>query len=157
MTGDAPLKGYRLVRREHADTAFSGYGAFKFGGRWNSVGRTCVYLAEHESLAMLEVLVHANAAEILEQFALFEIELLPDLVLMGSNLPANWRSYPAPHSTVAYGDQWLESQTSLGLKLPSAIVPREWNYLLNADHPGFKAALQTVKELPFSFDPRLKT
>lgn len=150
------IKGYRLVKRQHAETAFTGYGSAKFGGRWNSPGQYCVYLSDSESLAMLEVLVHTNAQEILKEYALFEIELRSELVLLGANIPQNWREYPAPHSTATYGDKWLESKTSLGLKLPSVVVPRQWNYLLNVEHPDFADAVATVTELRFAFDPRLK-
>lgn len=156
MTESVPLKGYRLVKRKFADTAFTGLGALKFGGRWNSPGNACVYLAECESLAMLEVLVHVGQAELLESFALFEIALDPQSVLLGQDLPENWNHAPAPRAAALYGDQWLLSGASLALKLPSSVVPRQSNYLLNVDHPDFKAALLTVTELTFSFDARLK-
>jgi RES domain-containing protein len=144
-----------LVKRKFADTAFSGYGSSKFGGRWNSPGNSCVYLAECESLAMLEVLVHINKTELLDAFVLFEIELEAEDVMLATNLPSDWRADPSPRSAALYGDQWLLSGQSLALKLPSTIVPRQCNYLLNIDHPGFRACVKTSKMLEFSFDHRL--
>jgi RES domain-containing protein len=151
-----PIKGYRLVKRKYAETAFSGYGALKFGGRWNSQGQACVYLAECESLAMLEVLVHVNQVELLDEFALYQIDLDPESIMLGTALPKNWHDSPAPRSSALYGDQWLRSAVSLGLKLPSTIVPRQWNYLINVAHVDFEKAIKTVTELPFCFDSRLK-
>jgi RES domain-containing protein len=155
MSVAAPLKGYRLVKRKFADMAFSGYGSSKFGGRWNSPGNSCVYLAECESLAMLEVLVHVNKTELLDEFVLFEIELEAKDVMLATTLPSDWQADPAPRSAALYGDQWLLSKQSLALKVPSTIVPRQWNYLLNIDHLEFKRCLQTSKILEFSFDHRL--
>lgn len=155
MSVAVPLRGYRLIKRKFVDTAFSGYGALKFGGRWNSPGNGCVYLAECESLAMLEVLVHVSKTELLDDFVLFEIELEADDVMLATNLPHDWQGSPAPRSAALYGDQWLLSNQSLALKLPSTIVPRQWNYLLNIDHPDFKRSVKTARELEFSFDHRL--
>ena len=54
---------YRIVKTKWAETAFDGEGARLFGGRWNSKGQSCVYLAGSESLAILEILVHLDNSD----------------------------------------------------------------------------------------------
>ena len=54
------LEAWRIVKSKHADTAFSGEGAARFGGRWNSRGVAVVYTSATRSLAALETLVHLN-------------------------------------------------------------------------------------------------
>jgi RES domain-containing protein len=41
------------------------------------------------------------------------------------------------------------------LAVPSAVVPREWNYLLNPEHEKFSQVVKRVENLPFLVDARL--
>lgn len=150
---------YRIVKHKHAATPFDGEGARRFGGRWNSEGRRCVYLASSEPLAILEILVHLENEQLLDAYRLFTIDIPSDqiMTLDSSSLPADWQAEPAPASTADIGDEWLESQVSLALSVPSTVVPRERNCIVNAEHPAMQTALKTVKELPLKLDPRLKT
>jgi len=59
------------------------------------------------------------------------------LELSGSDLPEDWNSRPVSPSTQAIGDQWIKERTSAVLKVPSIVVPDEYNYLLNPAHPDF--------------------
>ena len=83
------LHAWRIVKSKLAATAFSGEGARKFGGRWNSPGTPVVYLAGSTSLAILEMLVRLNAPELLKRYAVFEVTFSPDLshTLNPSSLP----------------------------------------------------------------------
>jgi RES domain-containing protein len=148
---------YRLIKKKWLDLAFDGEGARLYGGRWNSKGQPCVYLAASESLAMLEVMVHLEDYSLLRHYSLLEIPL-PEasiLHLPAKNLPADWRDEPAPPSTAGLGDGWLQSVQSLALAVPSVIVPRELNYLLNPSHPDFIRVAQKAKEVDFLPDERL--
>ena len=149
--------GYRLVKRKWSESAFDGEGAKRYGGRWNSRGRRCVYLASSESLAILEVMVHLDDYRQLESYALFQLEWHESqmMALDASALPSNWRVDPAPPETAAIGDEWLASGASLALSVPSVIVPREQNYLLNCEHPAFSHTIEQAKRLEFSPDSRL--
>tara|TARA_B100000378_G_scaffold71776_1_gene55127 strand:- start:2917 stop:3381 length:465 start_codon:yes stop_codon:yes gene_type:complete len=151
------ISAYRLVKRKWLDTAFDGEGARRFGGRWNSRGKSCVYLAGSESLAMLEVMVHLDDYSLLRHYALLEVPLPGDQVLRLSEgaLPGDWRDEPAPPSTAELGDEWLDGQSSVVLAVPSVVVPREWNYLLNAGHPDFERLAAGARELNFKPDGRL--
>lgn len=151
------VSGYRLVKRKWRHTAFDGEGARLFGGRWNSKGNACVYLAGSESLAMLEVMVHIEDYALLEKYTLIEISLHEDdLMQLSKNAwPTDWRVDPAPSSTAVIGDSWLASQSSLALAIPSVVVPRETNYLLNPWHPDFVDRVAGAREVDFIPDRRL--
>lgn len=152
------LYGYRLVKKKWAREAFTGEGARLFGGRWNSRGYPCVYLAGSESLAMLEVMVHLDAHALLRQYRLFRVAI-PDTELdhlAKGDLPDNWRDELAPEETALLGNRWLEEEPAgLALSVPSVIVPRELNYLLNPGHPDFQDLVGQAEELDFDPDPRL--
>lgn len=151
------VRGYRLAKRKWLQSAFDGEGARLFGGRWNSKGKACVYLASAESLAMLEVMVHLDDYRLLEHYALLEVTF-PEEALMrlpADSLPADWMEEPAPASTAEIGDGWLDSKSSLALAVPSVVVPRETNYLINPGHPDFQALADSAREVPFTPDKRL--
>lgn len=151
------VHAYRLIKRKYQDSAFDGEGARLFGGRWNSPGKACVYLASSESLALLETMVHLNDHRLLRHYVLLRVSLPGDSVLrLGeSSLPNNWREMPPPAETADLGDGWLESARSLALTLPSVVVPREANYLLNPAHADFQRTVSTAERLLFAPDPRL--
>ena len=148
---------YRLVKRKYQDTAFDGEGARLYGGRWNSPGRACVYVASSESLALLEIMVHLESYRLLDAYALLRLTL-PTVSILSvgvEDLPDNWQEAPAPSETAELGDGWLTSGQSLALALPSVVAPREFNYMLNPGHPLFDPIVAAAEPLPFKPDPRL--
>ncbi|OJA05935.1 RES family NAD+ phosphorylase [Halomonas sp. QHL1] len=151
------ITAYRLIKRKYQDNAFDGEGARVYGGRWNSPGNACVYVASSESLALLEIMVHLESYRLLNAYALLRVTL-PAESIMGvgaEDLPENWQEAPAPAETAELGDGWLASGQSLALALPSVVVPRELNYMLNPAHPLFDQIIATAEALPFQPDPRL--
>lgn len=151
------IRAYRLVKRKWRQAAFDGEGARLYGGRWNSKGKACVYLAGSASLAMLEVMVHLDDYQLLEHYTLLEVVLQKSTVMSLSteSLPKDWAVEPAPASTAEIGDNWLESQSSLALAVPSAVVPRERNYLINLQHAHFQALVDSATEIAFTPDKHL--
>ncbi|MCQ3016057.1 RES family NAD+ phosphorylase [Pseudomonas tremae] len=149
---------YRLVKRKWLAQAFDGEGAKLYGGRWNSKGNACVYCAGSESLALLEILVHLNNASVARHYAMLELQIAEEHILNArpDTLPPDWREEPAPPASASFGDAWLASGQSLALAVPSVIIPREYNYLLNVQHPEFQAVVATARTLEFEVDPRLK-
>ena len=136
---------WRLCRASHA--ALDGEGARRFGGRWNSLGRRVVYLADHPALAVLEVVVHLDVP----------VEDLPDDYVM---LRVGWPDDMAAAmlqsagDSCAVGDAWLDAGHTAFAWVPSAIVPQAQNILLNPLHVA--AAQARVQEtVTFRFDPRL--
>jgi RES domain-containing protein len=150
------LTAWRITKRKHAKAAFSGSGARKYGGRWNSPGIAVVYVAQNQSLAMLEMVVHLDNAELLSKYVLIGVEI--DDWFIGnielSRLPRNWRADPAPTSLRTIGDEWVVSGASVALQIPSTLVPAENNFLLNPLHPDFRK-LRIGSPISFRFDPRL--
>ncbi|WP_280564166.1 RES family NAD+ phosphorylase [Chromohalobacter sp. 48-RD10] len=149
--------GYRLVKRKWLKSAFDGEGVRLFGGRWNSKGKACVYLASSQSLAMLEVMLHLDDYRLLESYALLEVNFHSNalMYLPEDGLRDDWMVEPASASTAEIGDSWLESHSSLVLAVPSVVVPRETNYLVNPDHADFQALVNGAKEVVFSPDKHL--
>jgi RES domain-containing protein len=150
------LGAWRIVKACHAGGAFSGTAAKTFGGRWNSPGTAVVYLAGSMSLAMLEMLVHLQAHELLKRYVLFEAtfdDTLARLVDL-KKLPRTWRKSPPSAAVQRIGDEWASGMFSAVLRIPSVIVSTEWNYVLNPAHRDFgKIALGPRKAI--QFDPRL--
>jgi len=144
------------VQEQRAATAFTGEGAAKSGGRWNSRGVVLVYTSCTKSLATLESLVHLNPPVAFKYVAIpakFDDALVE--VFRAKDLPAEWRTEPSPPSTKAIGDDWAKAARSAVLALPS-VITGQTNYLLNPAHPGFKK-ISIGKPDPFVFDPRLLT
>jgi RES domain-containing protein len=150
------ITAWRVVKKKHRPSVFTGEGARRFGGRWNSKGVAIIYASASPSLAVLEILVHLQSHEILEAYLLAGISFDEALVdnLPAAKLPANWRKDPAPISLRILGDQWALGGSSAILRMPSVIINSESNYLLNPAHPDFAKCVRK-KAKPFRFDSRL--
>jgi len=132
----------------------SGLGGLRAAGRWHSQGRRIVYLADHPSSALLEMLVHLDRSLIPSTYQLLRIDAPADVAIEAvdhGTLSANWRTNPIASRQI--GDQWLDQSSSALLRVPSAIGQGQ-NYLLNPAH--LDAARVVVAEtLRAPFDPRL--
>ena len=150
------LTAWRIVKRRHARTAFDGEGARLYGGRWTSPGRRAVYTSATIALATLEMLVHLDSVELLAAYTLFEVSFSDDLVqrLDRKRLPATWKTFPAPAELRALGDAWLDAGRRPILRVPSAIVGVEFNYVLNPDHKQFRR-ITIGPAQPYRIDLRL--
>ncbi|HZY37635.1 MAG TPA: RES family NAD+ phosphorylase [Mucilaginibacter sp.] len=134
----------------------SGTGTRIFGGRWSSKGKPGVYLASSRALAVLEVLVHLQPLFIPDNFCLLEIDVPMDSIeqVDTGNLPSNWKDVSPPIEVKKIGDNFLHEKKHLILQLPSAIVPAEFNFLVNPLHKDMKK-VKMLRQEPFSFDERL--
>jgi len=146
---------WRLTKTKHLATAWDGEGARRTGGRWNSVGTAVVYTSGSLSLALTETLVHLPAG-VLPAYTAIPIEFDDSLVtvLKAKDVPTGWTRDPPPPSTQARGDAWVASARSAVLRVPSVVVPVEFNYVFNPSHPDFARA-RIGTPTPFPFDPRL--
>ena len=146
--------GWRIDRPRRA--AFSGEGARRFGGRWNSPGVAVVYLSEYQSLAALEIFVHLRPLLPRDKFLAYRVEWDDALMeqLPAKSLPVDWRASPAGPATMSLGDEWVRAAHTAVLAVPSTIVPAERNFLLNPAHPDFPQ-LRIEKPIDFVFDPRI--
>ena len=150
------VKAWRIVKSKNATSAFTGEGARISGGRWNSPGFAVVYTAQTASLAMLEMLVHLQSRELLRRYVLFEVTFDEALVtaVATKDLPGTWKMSPPSAQGQCLGDAWVLGGSSAVLKLPSVIVPDEFNYLLNPSHGDF-AKITIGPKQPVEFDHRL--
>lgn len=145
---------YRITNAKYADD-LSGNGARLYGGRWNSEGKPMVYLASSRSLAVLESLAHLVPTNIPNDFLILNIEVPDDFLEIPENvLPDNWNEYPEQHIVKQIGNSFLQRNEHLLLKVPSALVPEEFNYLLNPLHPK-ATKVKIINKAPFRFDDRL--
>ena len=147
---------WRIVKTKYLNEAFDGEGARLYGGRWNSPGNRAVYVAEHASQAILEVLVHLESSSALSAYSLVKVEFDESLIeeLANEELPPNWRRSPPPLEVQSIGDRWIDEARSVVLKVPSAVLPIESAYLFNPRHPEFES-IRISAPMPFSFDKRL--
>lgn len=151
------ILAWRLCASYREPWAFSGDGAARRAGRWNMPGIRLVYCAESRSLAALEVLVHADETS---HLAAINWICLPavvpaELVECPKEFPRSWRQYPHATETQIFGGQWVREMRSVALRVPSAVVAGEFNYLFNPAHPDFKH-VKIGKAEPFTFDPRIQ-
>ena len=149
------IKLFRISTSEHIDD-ITGAGAKIYGGRWNHTGYPVVYTSGSISLAALEFLVHVPMALAPENLSIVEINIQENVKresIKESHLPSSWRDYPAPEQLANIGTNWIKSKSSLLLDIPSAVVDKEVNTLINPLHPDMKHVNVAIVE-KFSFDSR---
>lgn len=144
---------YRITSKKWANKlSGSGYAA-----RWNPKGTFVIYSAESRALACLENLVHRSGEGLNKIFSLVEIEITDDASVESievDSLPNEWHSMTKYGYCQSIGEKWIDSQSSLLLRVPSSIIDDEFNLLINPHHPEFpKVSIKTIRE--FSFDERL--
>ena len=134
---------------------FDGEGARLYGGRWNNAGVPAVYAAGACSLALLEVLVHVPDLVLLQGYVVYRAEIPDDLILDVAieELPKNWKQPGLVPDLRRLGDEWMRARASVALRVPSAIVPVEFNYVLNPRHPEYELITFGPRE-PLPVDPR---
>jgi RES domain-containing protein len=147
---------WRILRASRANTAFTGEGPWRYGGRWNSPGVHVIYVSEHQSTAAFEVFANRVPFILGEKYKAFHLQWPDSLteIFPVKKLPTNWRITPPPAETKEIGDQWVRERNSAVLALPSAISPADTNFLLNPEHPDFRR-IRIAAPIDFDFDPRL--
>ncbi len=146
---------YRIAKCSYAGE-LSGEGARLYGGRWNSIGQPMVYMASSPSLAVLEMLVHLPPAIFPSNFCLSEFDIPDNSILTADNasLPYDWQDISPPIALKRLGDAFLKQNKYLLMKVPSVVVPQEFNYLFNPLHAD-AGKVKLIEKKPFSFDARL--
>ncbi len=147
---------YRLTAARYAGD-LSGEGAGRYGGRWNSKGVRMIYTSGSMALSMCELAVHLPLGILPGDYMMTGL-LLPDDTgikeLNKNELPVNWFQLPFHHATQKVGDDFIQEMRWAVLKVPSALVRKEFNFLLNPLHPEFGRIGIAMTE-PFTFDPRM--
>lgn len=151
------MRIWRICRKPFARTPFDGRGGLIVAGRWHTPRRLVAYASESLALASLEVLVHCDVDLLPSDLVAVELEV-PTKVKIGDvklkDLPRTWRKHPGPRRLQEIGNDWLDRGTTAVLRVPSALVPTESNYLVNPAHGDF-SELRVVRRLKFNFDERI--
>ena len=154
------MRIWRLCRAPYAAEAFSGEGARRFGGRWNSRGVPMVHASTSLALAAIELFVHLEPGQAPRDLV-FLSAILPEgeptRTIEASELPPEWWTDDAAGgagTTRDFGDAWIQARSSLALMVPSVPIRVEWNVLVNPLHPRMKD-LQVDPPQPFVFDAHM--
>lgn len=132
----------------------SGEGAKINGGRWNSPGIAGLYTSQYISLCILEILARTNKHIMPQDYRLVTIELPDELIteIELKKLKPDWNIHF--QYTQWIGEEFLKSNQSLALKIPSAIVPQEHNFLVNPANKNFKK-IKIIATEALELDKRL--
>ncbi len=147
---------YRISKTKYAEDLM-GEGARLFGGRWNNKTVSCVYTSESRALAILEYSVNVNIDDVPRALSIISIEVPVKGIhtIQEKDLPGDWRASPAPSSTKTFGSKILSAAKDAVVKIPSVVIPDEFNYLLNPLHPQSKQ-FRIINIRDFVYDVRLK-
>lgn len=151
------MQAWRLTRRPFAD--LSGSGGLYAAGRWHARGRPVLYAGLTPAVCLLEFLVNAELVPDLlpDDLVLLRLDVPADLPLTrldAADLPPDWRSLDGRAACRAAGEAWLDGGETVGLLVPSAVLPQETNLILNPRHPRM-AAVRIAAIETFAFDSRL--
>jgi RES domain-containing protein len=153
------MRVFRVEREKYLPTTLKGQGAaLSEGFRWNSRNTHLVYCSESRALATLEVAVHLDLSEDLPNDRYFvEIDIPDDIQILElalADMPDNWDAKPPALETQYIGDDFVKGGQAAILKVPSCIVPLEFNYLINPNHPD-ASRIKVVAATPMKFDGRI--
>lgn len=127
--------------------------------RWNADRQYVVYTGSSRSLATLELVVHRGAIQMTKNYRVMVIRVPEEDYLVQQvhirELPANWRAMAAYPTLQRIGSDWYTGKRSLLLRVPSAIIVQEYNYLINVTHPDFPAMVKLVRTEDYFWDGRL--
>jgi RES domain-containing protein len=128
-----------------------------YGGRWNEPGVAAVYCSSSLALAALETLAHMEQRDLPAGLVSIRADIPTGIgvdQLELSKLPRNWRRYPAPVAVRRLGMDWLKAGLTAVLRVPSALISEEYNYLVNPSHPD-ASKIVVYPAVPFRFDIRI--
>ena len=144
---------YRLSHAKYANSLSSSGAA----NRWNKAFQFVIYCSENISLCALELLAHTNGIRPAGDFKIMEIEIIKPVRTKSvdvSALPENWHQLQSYAHTQIIGSDWYDSKSSLCLKIPSAIIQSEYNYIINTQHPDFANKVKLARTRDFFWDSR---
>lgn len=151
---------FRIEREKYLETTLNGVGAsMSKGFRWNSFNTKLIYTAESRALATLEVSVHLDLSQDLPSDRFYVAIEIPDnltiLEVKVEDLAEDWDAKPPTFITQTIGDDFVNYNEAAVLKVPSSIVPQEYNYLINPQHKD-ASKIKVIEVTNMVFDFRLK-
>lgn len=143
---------YRLAQEQYAHLRASG-----IPNRWNRAEQYVLYASESVSLCALELLAHTSGTRPSGTFKIMSINVDDSAKILEidtKTLPSDWQRLSAYHLTQKMGSEWYDAMECLLLKIPSAIVPTEWNYAINTRHEDFSRLVGLQGTVDFFWDHR---
>lgn len=149
------MEVYRISGKKYSNN-LSGLGAFLNGGRWNKKGQFALYTSLQISLSCLEVLVHLHPEIATPELDLVTIQV-PDqsiLEIDPTKLHKDWFRKNGIRKCREIGSSWINDNEHLTIKVPSSIIPQEFNYVINPQHELYRE-VRIIDITDFSLDDRL--
>ncbi|MEK6481954.1 RES family NAD+ phosphorylase [Catalinimonas sp. 4WD22] len=144
---------YRIIFAKYAESKFAPGDA----GRWNEEGQRVLYTSTSPALAMSETMAHRLGQGFLSAgYSLITFEVDDNIAIeeiKRSQLPEDWRLYSSYSISQPLGSAWFKRQETLLLRVPSAVVPNDYNVVVNATHPDYDL-LKEISREAFPFDDR---
>lgn len=149
------MEVFRISKADYASSLMASGTA----NRWNLRGQQVIYTGASRARSTLELMVHKGSVSPSAIYRVMVISIADEDYLYGqvrlNELPARWRSFESYSQLQKIGSTWIKSQESLILKVPSAVIPHEYNYILNKEHPDFDKKVQLVRPEEYFWDSRL--
>ncbi len=149
------MEVFRISAAQYAEQLTSSGNA----NRWNQSGQSVIYTGSSRSLSTLELVVHRSAIKPTITYKVMVLSIADDDRLINqiktNDLPINWRSMIHYPDLQRLGSDWYTSQSALVLKVPSAVIPQEFNYVINLKHPDFEKHVKLIRTEPYFWDDRL--
>lgn len=149
------METFRISRKKYSSKLLSSGKA----NRWNKDGESVIYTGSSRSLSTLELVVHRNQISPTNEFVVMVISIADEDNLFDQikikDLPKNWRSRKAYSALQQIGSLWYNSKRTLVLKIPSAIITNEYNYIINTKHPDFEKKVKLTRSEDYFWDKRL--
>ncbi len=109
-------------------------------GRWNSLGKKVIYAAESIPMAFLENMIRRQGVGFNSDFKIMVIEISDKILISEIDVPKlkdGWRDFNDYSKCQPLGDKWYNSGKTMVLKVPSAMLPESFNYVINSEHSDF--------------------
>jgi RES domain-containing protein len=116
-----------------------------------------IYAASSLALCALEVLA-SRGSELPQDLIAVKIELpddIPSSTVTTEDLAPDWWKLQNLARTREIGSDWVRKLKTAVLKVPSAVIRQECNYILNPAHPKFER-IRFGETVEFMWDERLK-
>jgi RES domain-containing protein len=148
---------YRVTQFPTIREAFSGNGSLVCPGRWHYKGMRVVYASNSISLAEKEKITNLEVEKIPDFFYVFEVKIPVACIdeIDSRNLPIGWNEKPGDETTANLGAAWYDRNEKAVLRVPSALLPMECNYVLHPNQKGFsKLIIHRIYKLKTDFRTR---
>ncbi len=149
------MEVYRIAKENFSKELIASGKAY----RWNNDNQFVLYTGSSRSLATLELLVRRRSINLKSDYRVMIISIADEekhfTAVLKNNLPEDWRSVNTYSQLQQIGSDWYKSRQSLILKVPSAVIPQEYNYLINTKHPDFESKVSLVRTENYFWDERL--